>query len=140
MIRRPPRSTLDRSSAASDVYKRQVGEHRVKAHDFLHRDVRTAERQREPIVVLVTRECDTAAFEELVKRRMRELCGKRNRGHIATARERLASFDWPDKVAVKVLRVVTVKALRRILEHAQRVNQSLVDRECEDERLECGAW
>ena len=26
MIRRPPRSTLDRSSAASDVYKRQVHE------------------------------------------------------------------------------------------------------------------
>mgnify|MGYP003381582930 CR=1 FL=1 len=28
MIRRPPRSTLDRSSAASDVYKRQI-EHRA---------------------------------------------------------------------------------------------------------------
>ena len=28
MIRRPPRSTLDRSSAASDVYKRQ-DDHRV---------------------------------------------------------------------------------------------------------------
>ena len=27
MIRRPPRSTLDRSSAASDVYKRQVTLH-----------------------------------------------------------------------------------------------------------------
>ena len=27
MIRRPPRSTLDRSSAASDVYKRQVVAH-----------------------------------------------------------------------------------------------------------------
>ena len=27
MIRRPPRSTLDRSSAASDVYKRQIEEH-----------------------------------------------------------------------------------------------------------------
>ena len=26
MIRRPPRSTLDRSSAASDVYKRQVAD------------------------------------------------------------------------------------------------------------------
>mgnify|MGYP003380313547 CR=1 FL=1 len=26
MIRRPPRSTLDRSSAASDVYKRQGGD------------------------------------------------------------------------------------------------------------------
>ena len=30
MIRRPPRSTLDRSSAASDVYKRQIVEGRVK--------------------------------------------------------------------------------------------------------------
>ena len=30
MIRRPPRSTLDRSSAASDVYKRQV------VHEFAH--------------------------------------------------------------------------------------------------------
>src|SRR5664280_2660343 len=29
MIRRPPRSTLSSSSAASDVYKRQVGEHDV---------------------------------------------------------------------------------------------------------------
>ena len=30
MIRRPPRSTLDRSSAASDVYKRQELEHSPK--------------------------------------------------------------------------------------------------------------
>ena len=29
MIRRPPRSTLDRSSAASDVYKRQVDDAQV---------------------------------------------------------------------------------------------------------------
>ena len=28
MIRLPPRSTLDRSSAASDVYKRQAGTYR----------------------------------------------------------------------------------------------------------------
>ena len=36
MIRRPPRSTLDRSSAASDVYKRQAhatGEFGVQAMD-----------------------------------------------------------------------------------------------------------
>ena len=35
MIRRPPRSTLDRSSAASDVYKRQavVGEERFEPLD-----------------------------------------------------------------------------------------------------------
>src|SRR5678815_2313472 len=36
MIRRPPRSTLDRSSAASDVYKRQdVG--RVRGVDVFYR-------------------------------------------------------------------------------------------------------
>eukprot|EP00826_Nyctotherus_ovalis_P013156 TRINITY_DN13517_c0_g1_i3.p1 TRINITY_DN13517_c0_g1~~TRINITY_DN13517_c0_g1_i3.p1 ORF type:complete len:222 (-),score=73.66 TRINITY_DN13517_c0_g1_i3:424-1065(-) len=35
MIRRPPRSTLDRSSAASDVYKRQVRLHRVKLLDCI---------------------------------------------------------------------------------------------------------
>ena len=29
MIRRPPRSTLDRSSAASDVYKRQVDDRKL---------------------------------------------------------------------------------------------------------------
>ena len=34
MIRRPPRSTLDRSSAASDVYKRQVFALR-REHGFL---------------------------------------------------------------------------------------------------------
>ena len=35
MIRRPPRSTLDRSSAASDVYKRQVFDKSIiHCHDF----------------------------------------------------------------------------------------------------------
>ena len=35
MIRRPPRSTLDRSSAASDVYKRQSLD---QALDYLDKD------------------------------------------------------------------------------------------------------
>src|SRR5678816_333357 len=34
MIRRPPRSTLDRSSAASDVYKRQVPDFPKKGISF----------------------------------------------------------------------------------------------------------
>ena len=33
MIRRPPRSTLDRSSAASDVYKRQGGNAEFSSRD-----------------------------------------------------------------------------------------------------------
>ena len=32
MIRRPPRSTLDRSSAAPDVYKRQIPKHSFVDH------------------------------------------------------------------------------------------------------------
>ena len=36
MIRRPPRSTLDRSSAASDVYKRQVGDLGADRVHLLH--------------------------------------------------------------------------------------------------------
>ena len=36
MIRRPPRSTLDRSSAASDVYKRQGGERLARFGGKMH--------------------------------------------------------------------------------------------------------
>src|SRR5678816_4638522 len=42
MIRRPPRSTLDRSSAASDVYKRQHQDGRARQRDraaHLERDM-----------------------------------------------------------------------------------------------------
>ena len=35
MIRRPPRSTLDRSSAASDVYKRQAQSEEIKINDIV---------------------------------------------------------------------------------------------------------
>ena len=58
MIRRPPRSTLDRSSAASDVYKRQllvrlageVGLDVAEARALLQSDRYAAEvREREPV-------------------------------------------------------------------------------------------
>src|SRR5450756_3154047 len=39
MIRRPPRSTQSRSSAASDVYKRQDYGHIVELVDFLYQDI-----------------------------------------------------------------------------------------------------
>ena len=35
MMRRPPRSTLDRSSAASDVYKRQAEHLRIRPATFV---------------------------------------------------------------------------------------------------------
>src|SRR5678815_34735 len=45
MMRRPPRSTLDRSSAASDVYKRQVDFQTNPLLDFPKSDLSTQETQ-----------------------------------------------------------------------------------------------
>ena len=45
MIRRPPRSTLDRSSAASDVYKRQVQTVRWGAMHLLQEVIRQRKRK-----------------------------------------------------------------------------------------------
>ena len=56
MIRRPPRSTPDRSSAASDVYKRQEVQHAATspAHNPQAQKVEPllwkAEEQKDPIV------------------------------------------------------------------------------------------
>ena len=43
MIRRPPRSTLDRSSAASDVYKRQA-QAALAGHGLAHGDAGGADK------------------------------------------------------------------------------------------------
>src|SRR5678809_1331478 len=64
MIRRPPRSTLDRSSAASDVYKRQA--HVVALR---HRYVRGAEL----VLVLQAAELDA---EQLRERELRRHVGE----------------------------------------------------------------
>src|SRR5678815_5898168 len=45
MIRRPPRSTLDRSSAASDVYKRQLLRLQAGRRTAARRDLAGAARQ-----------------------------------------------------------------------------------------------
>ena len=47
MIRRPPRSTLDRSSAASDVYKRQV-----EVQHYVGEGVRTIVRDVHVLIVI----------------------------------------------------------------------------------------
>ena len=55
MIRRPPRSTLDRSSAASDVYKRQLADRGVdepggEVGAFIDQDVLLLRRPEAMIV------------------------------------------------------------------------------------------
>ena len=56
MIRRPPRSTLDRSSAASDVYKRQI---------LLHKVVRRLKPHYQTLVEL--RYFNEYSYEEIAK-------------------------------------------------------------------------
>src|SRR5450756_2485297 len=60
MIRRPPRSTQSRSSAASDVYKRQVLAHVIAAKsgaivefDQLQAVLILLAQRREPAIVLI---------------------------------------------------------------------------------------
>ena len=47
MIRRPPRSTLDRSSAASDVYKRQGQETVARANFYPLTSTQVAKNRQE---------------------------------------------------------------------------------------------
>ena len=61
MIRRPPRSTLDRSSAASDVYKRQVP---AKGTE-LHLVVETRDRDHIDAVVTELRHAGYAVIMKL---------------------------------------------------------------------------
>ena len=53
MIRRPPRSTLDRSSAASDVYKRQEVERNrerlEKQQDKFEKEQQAQQKQKDKI-------------------------------------------------------------------------------------------
>ena len=50
MIRRPPRSTLDRSSAASDVYKRQA---QIQVQTGLHKTALRRERSGQLNIPLI---------------------------------------------------------------------------------------
>ena len=59
MIRRPPRSTLDRSSAASDVYKRQVVGLGGGAHS--QRQARWRDAERAPGQAVVAGQAAVAA-------------------------------------------------------------------------------
>ena len=68
MIRRPPRSTLDRSSAASDVYKRQVwiiGEDLVQTDPNTHH-VRKALEKLDLLIVQELFMSETAKMAHVI--------------------------------------------------------------------------
>eukprot|EP00658_Telonema_sp_P-2_P022919 TRINITY_DN19179_c0_g1_i1.p1 TRINITY_DN19179_c0_g1~~TRINITY_DN19179_c0_g1_i1.p1 ORF type:complete len:346 (-),score=32.38 TRINITY_DN19179_c0_g1_i1:258-1295(-) len=62
MIRRPPRSTLSSSSAASDVYKRQLAQHRVA------RALRRTVWSQEAVAQATQQECRPWDREDLIRR------------------------------------------------------------------------
>ena len=97
MIRRPPRSTLDRSSAASDVYKRQAqgagdghhGQHRRQAdrrdtqvdHGLHEHLARAAQRRTEPVSYTHLRAHETVL--DLVCRLLLEKKTPHPKSHVA---------------------------------------------------------
>src|SRR5678809_1659384 len=75
MIRRPPRSTLDRSSAASDVYKRQP-----YGSCIVHRSPPVATRRPSPVSYTHLRAHETG--RNLVCRLLLEKKKKKHKNHI----------------------------------------------------------
>ena len=91
MIRRPPRSTLDRSSAASDVYKRQV-QHRpsVRVRQRLEQllddvaDERPRTASQRPVAVSYTHLRAHETVLDLVCRLLLEKKNKQQQYHTQT--------------------------------------------------------
>ena len=100
MIRRPPRSTLDRSSAASDVYKRQdqaSGAENTKAEDA------ALERLGELNAAIDDHSASklTALIEQL-----REIgVGPRSNTRVVVFSERIATLDWLAATVPKALKL-----------------------------------
>src|SRR4029434_313950 len=61
-----------------------------------------------------------------------------DRGEIPTARERITGADGANEFAVEIFRVVVGKTVGRIRQDRQWMNQSLLERERIDERLQSG--
>src|SRR5678809_1321145 len=95
MIRRPPRSTLDRSSAASDVYKRQLY-YRLSVFPLQLPSL----RERADDVVIIA--------ETLVEKLSRQM-GRRAQPLSSSAAVALRSYSWPGNV--RDLRNVIERAL-----------------------------
>src|SRR5678810_1371913 len=90
MIRRPPRSTLDRSSAASDVYKRQEG-----VRLGTHRPPRVAAPGQEAVSYTHLRAHETG--RNLVCRLLLEKKKKKNKDDLIQA-ERRADLPTTSKL------------------------------------------
>src|SRR5678815_6119738 len=85
MIRRPPRSTLDRSSAASDVYKRQAQEDckHLRSVDHCSASDRQADARAK-------KETAKHGDQQIIFRHIRKCYGSKNKRQ---TRDRKDSFD-----------------------------------------------
>src|SRR5437868_8883062 len=79
---------------------------------------------------------DAGSLEKLKQRRMREMRRQLNRRNVAAARERIARANRPEKFAIEIFRIVIAKSSWRIGQDRQRMNQSLLERECVNKRFQ----
>ena len=116
-----------------------IREHRIEHRCFFRCHFAAAERECETIVSLALHLRHARGLQEVVEARLCQLRRQCDGWHVARAREGFGRSDRTDEAAVEVFRAVRAERSRRVLEHRHRMDQSLVDRQCIDERLERGA-
>src|SRR2546423_11598664 len=77
-------------------------------------------------------------FQELIKRRVREMRRQLDRRNVSAARERVGRADRSEKFAIEIFRIVIAETARRVGQDRQRMNQALLECERVNERLERG--
>ena len=107
----------------------------VESNQVLHGDFRAAKWKCQAVERFPLRQVHVGIFEKLVKVWMRKFRRKRDRGDIPAARESIAGVDRTKKITIEILRIVFAKIARRIRQHAQWVNDSLLNGETIYERL-----
>src|SRR5947207_5922067 len=79
---------------------------------------------------------DAGSLQKLKQRRMGEVRRQLHRRNVAAARERIARANRPEKFPIEIFRIVITKTSRRIGQDRQWVNQSLLERESVNKRLQ----
>src|SRR5262249_49018752 len=113
-----------------------VGEHRVEASQFLHRELATPQDEGQTVVTLRRELRDAGAPEELVEIRLRKPGRDGHRRDVAAAHERVLHADRPHEATIEVLGAEGAEGRRHVPEDRQWMHQALIEAERVHERLQ----
>ena len=113
-----------------------VGQHGVKLSQFFHGHFAAAQHQRQAVVLLAFHARDAGHFQEIVQVGPVQLGRDRDGGHVSAADQGVLRGDGADEAAVEVLRAEGAERGGRVLEHGERMQDALVERQAVDEGLQ----